>query len=202
MFTTPPRPDEYAPYYAAYVAAVPPGDVLDTLAAQLHDTVHLLAGVPDTAAARGHAPGKWSAKEVLGHVADTERAFAYRALSAARGVPGALPGFGDDAYVARAGFNARALDALLDDLIAVRSATLSLFAGMDPAALARRAVAGGAPMTARAVAWVIAGHERHHVRILRERYALRPPPAPPQAADAVATLFAGAVGRRGAGLLH
>jgi uncharacterized damage-inducible protein DinB len=109
-------------------------------------------------------------KEVVGHVADTERIFVYRALCAARAEAGVLPGFDENAYVANAGFDARTLNSLLGELTAVRRATLSFFRSLSEEQLARRVTANNKPYTARAIAWIIAGHERHHARLLAERY--------------------------------
>ena len=166
-----PAADEFAPYYARYIEAVPDGDVLDTLERQLEETVALLDTFGEGRATHRYAEGKWSVKEVVGHVTDAERIFAYRALCAARGEAGALPGFDENAYVAGAHFDGRTLNSLLGELTAVRRATLSLFRNMEPQALGRRVIANGVDVTPRAIAWIIAGHERHHQRILRERYA-------------------------------
>jgi hypothetical protein len=161
---------EFLPYYGRYVALVPPGDVLATLEAQLADTVAPARRVGEERAGHRYAPGKWSVRELVGHVVDTERIFTYRALCAARGEPAELPAFDENAYVAGADFDARSLNSLLGELTAVRRATLALFRNLGDTALARRVVANGAPMSARAVAWIVAGHERHHQQLLRERY--------------------------------
>lgn len=168
--TTPPDPAEYAAYYRRYVDTVPAGDLLVTLEKQLEELVALVDGVGEARAGHRYAEGKWSVKELLGHVADTERIFAVRTLCAARGEPADLPGFDENAYVARANFDARTLNSLLGELTAVRRATLALLRSLDEEALARRVTANGHPMTARALAWIIAGHERHHANVLRERY--------------------------------
>lgn len=172
LLATPPAADggEHLPYYAQYIALVPAGDVLAALEAQLADTVALLDALGEERAGYRYAPGKWSAREVMGHIVDTERIFAYRALCAARGEGAPLPAFDENAYVAGADFDARSLNSLMGELTAVRRATLALFRNLGEAALARRVVANGAPMSARAAAWIIAGHERHHQLLLRERY--------------------------------
>ena len=172
LLAEPPTADggEFLPYYAAYVALVPPGDVLATLAAQLDETVAVVDAVGEERAGYRYAPGKWSVREVLGHVIDTERVFAYRALCAARGESAALPPFDENAWVAGSDFDARPVGSLLGELTAVRRATLALFRNLGDAALARTVVANGAPLTARGAAWIIAGHERHHQQLLRERY--------------------------------
>ena len=165
-----PTADEYAPYYARYVSAVPEGDVLETLEHQIEETVALLAAVGESRAGHRYAEGKWSVRELVGHMADAERIFAYRALCIARGETASLPGFDEDAYVAGADFDARTLNSLLGELTTVRRSTLSLFRNLGDAALARRGTANGQSVTVRGIAWIVAGHERHHQQILRERY--------------------------------
>ena len=170
LLTTRPAPGEFAPYYARYVDAVPDGDVLETIETHLDAWVELLDRFGEARAGHRYAPGKWSVKEVIGHLADAERIFVYRALCAARGESGPLPAFDENAYVARADFDRRTLNSLLGEFTAVRRATLSLFRNLDDEALARRVVANNQPVSARAIAWIAAGHERHHARLLEERY--------------------------------
>lgn len=165
-----PDSSEYAPYYARYVDRVPAGDLLPALDAQLRDTLTLLDEFGERGSDHRYAPGKWTVKEVVGHVADTERIFAYRALRIARGDATALPSFDENAFVAHANFARRPLADLVRELEIVRQATVALFAGLDDEALVRRGTASGNPLTPRAAAYVIAGHERHHAQILRERY--------------------------------
>lgn len=169
-----PRPaaTEYAPFFEAYVAKVPAGDVLATLARQMEETVALVGGLSDARAAYRYAPGKWSIKEVVGHLADSERIFIYRALCAARGERTELPGFDENAYVATAHFDRRTLADLVAELRTVRAATVSFFAGLSDDDLARALVANKKPYTVRAMAYIIAGHERHHQEGLAERYGL------------------------------
>ncbi len=167
-----PRPDatEYVPYYGKYIGKVPEGDVLRTLEDQRRDTQQLLAGLSEAKALHRYAPGKWSIKEVIGHLADTERVFGHRALRFARADETALPGFDENAWVPAGKFDARSLTDLAAELDAVRHATIALFRGLDPAALARRGTANNNGVSVRALAWIIAGHERHHVALLHERY--------------------------------
>ena len=167
-----PRPaaDEYAPFYAGYIARVPDGDLCATLAAQLADTLTLVRGIPEARGADRYAPAKWSIKEVLGHVIDTERIMSYRALRIARGDATPLPGYEQVDYVPPGEFDRRTLADLVEELAAVRQATIQLLRHLDPAALARRGTANGTPVSARALAYIIAGHERHHVAVLRARY--------------------------------
>jgi hypothetical protein len=174
---TPPRlarplPDEYAPFYAGYVARVPEGDVLELLVRQADDTQALLSSLAPDRATYRYEPGKWSVTEVAGHLCDAERIFAYRALRFARGDETPLPGFDEAAYVPQAAFERRGLADVLGELRCLRDATLFLFRGLDDAAGLRRGVANGSPMTTRAAAYVIAGHERHHLEVLRTRYGV------------------------------
>ena len=129
----------------------------------------LLGGLSDEMARSRYAPGKWSVKEVVGHVADTERVMSYRALRFGRGDQTPLAGFEQEDFVRGASWDEVPLAVLLDDLTSVRRATLSLFRGFSDDALARQGTANGTPVTVRALAAIITGHERHHLRILRER---------------------------------
>jgi hypothetical protein len=170
--TAPARPDatEYAPDYEKYVSLVPAGDVVETLSRQIEETLALLRPVSEEQAGGAYEAGKWSVKEVVGHLLDAERVFAYRALRFARGDRTPLPGFEQDDYVAGGGFNARTLSDLLDEFAAVRRATVALLRGLDSAAWLRRGTANDSEASVRAIAHIIAGHERHHARVLRERY--------------------------------
>lgn len=161
---------EYAPYYDRYVSKVPAGDLLGTLESQRRETQLLLAGLSEQKALHRYAPGKWSIKEVIGHVTDAERVFCYRALSFARGDTNPLPSFDEQAWAPAGHFDARPLAELAAELDAVRRATIALFAGLPREALARRGVASNNAVSVQALAWIIAGHERHHVAILREWY--------------------------------
>jgi hypothetical protein len=170
LLATPPDSTEFAPYYARYVALVPDGDVLDTLERQIDETLTLLGEFGEARGGHRYAPGKWTVKEMAGHLADTERVFVYRAMCIARGETASLPGFDENAYAANAGFDARSLASILGELTTVRRATLTFFRNLDDVALARRGTANAATVTPRALAFITAGHERHHLNILRERY--------------------------------
>ena len=165
-----PAQSEFDPYYARYVDLVPEGDVIASLRAQGDATAALVARVGEERGGHRYAPGKWSVREVLGHIADTERIMAYRALRVARGDATPLPGFDENVYVAAAGFDTRSLASIAAELRAVREATVHLLAGLEPRAVGVQGSANGSPITPRALAWIIAGHERHHLAILRERY--------------------------------
>lgn len=165
-----PRADEYATYYGNYISKVPEGDLLALLATQIGDTLKLFRGIPEARGTHRYAPDKWSIKEVVGHLCDTERIMSYRALRIARADATPLPGFEQNDYVPMGGFDGRTLADLAEEFAAVREATLHLFRHLDPAALMRRGTASGNPFTPRALAYVIAGHERHHVGILKAKY--------------------------------
>ncbi|HKO14669.1 MAG TPA: DinB family protein [Gemmatimonadaceae bacterium] len=167
-----PRSDEHAEFYGAYVALVPDGDLVELLREQQQETVRLVRDLSDADAMRAYAPGKWTVKEVIGHLSDAERIFAYRALRFARGDARELAGFDETAYVPAGRFNTRRIADLLDEFQAIRTATVHLLRHLRPEELARRGTANGYAITVRAIAYVIAGHERHHAAILRERYGL------------------------------
>jgi hypothetical protein len=165
-----PGPDEYVPYFGTYVNKVPAGDILEVLEAQRVETQRLLRSLTPAQALHRYAPGKWSIKEVVGHVADAERVFAYRALRFARGDETPLASFDENKWMPFCNFDARSMSDLADELDLVRRATLALFRSFDGPAIGRRGLANGNGVSVRAVAYIIAGHERHHVDILRERY--------------------------------
>ena len=165
-----PKAGEYAEYYGRYVARVEPGDIVTTLASQIIETVDFLRSIPAEKTTAGYAPGKWSVRDIVLHVADAERVFAYRALRIGRGDTTPLASFDEKPYAATAGANARSMDALLTELLAVREATLELFAGLPLEAWDRMGTASENPVGVRALAWIIAGHEVHHREVVRERY--------------------------------
>ena len=165
-----PAAGEYAPFYAGYVAGVPDGDLLAILEGQAEETTALLAGISDQQSQHRYAPGKWTIREVLGHITDGERVFAYRALTFARGDAGPLPSFDENAWAAMSNAGRRTMKDLLAEYRAVRAATLALFRGFGDTEFARSGVASQNPITVRALAYIVAGHERHHLKILRERY--------------------------------
>ncbi len=169
---TRPAPDEYEAFYANYINLVPDGDLLDSLARQRKETQKFLGGISETQAAYRYAPDKWSIKGVVGHVVDAERVFAYRALSIGRGDPAPLPGFDEKAWAQTASFDQRTLKDLVKEYGLVRDATLALFRALPEDAWPRCGTANTFSVTVRALAWIIAGHERHHLKILRERYVM------------------------------
>jgi uncharacterized damage-inducible protein DinB len=162
-----PAATEYGAYYHTYVSKVPEGDILGILESQGRASVSLLAGLTDARADVDRGPGTWNIKEVVGHVSDTERVFAYRALRFARGDATPLPGFDQNEYMKVANFRSQALANLARELAAVRAATVALLRSFDAAAWSRGGVASGAEVTVRALAHIIAGHEKHHFDFLR-----------------------------------
>jgi len=167
-----PKPDEFFEYYGKYIALVKGEDAMPALGEQIAETVRLLAPLDEKKALHRYAPGKWSVKEVVGHLSDTERVFAYRALRMGRGDATPLAGFDEKAYTPAGRFDARPLAEILHELESVRTASVALFRGMDEEALLRRGTANGKEISVRALAWIMAGHELHHRGILVERYGV------------------------------
>ncbi len=175
-----PAPDEYPEHFQRYIDLVPDGHILATLEMQLEEAVAFLHGPAGVHPDFAYAPGKWTVKQVVGHVADTEQIFATRALRIARADATPLPSFDENAYVQHASFQDRQYHGLVDDFAAVRHATVRLLRGLPAEAWKRRGTVSGHEIGVRAIAWIIAGHELHHRRILQERY-LQAGVAAPQA---------------------
>lgn len=169
-YDTVPAASEHAPYYGRYISRVPSGDIIATLEREGEETSRLLNGLSQEQADFRYAPGKWSIKEVIGHLTDAERIFSYRALRFARGDDTPLAGFDENDYAPAGEFGGRSLEDLVADLRAARASTVALFRGLPATAMTRGGEASGARVTVRALAWITAGHELHHVTILRERY--------------------------------
>lgn len=167
-----PAADEYASFYAGYVERVPDGPILTTLEAQLATTTALLAPLSPAQCLARPTPDDWNILEVLGHLADGEIAFAYRAWRIGRGDPTALPGFEQDDYVRAGRYAERSLEDLLGAFAAQRRATIALLRGFDEAAWQRRGTVSGRPCSARAWAYIAAGHELHHIADFHERYGI------------------------------
>jgi len=163
---------EYSPFYERYISLVPDEDVLVALDQQLAETLILLRGVSEHHGAFRYEPGKWSAKEVLGHMIDTERIMAYRALRIARNDRTPLSGFEQDDYVSHGGFDRRSVASLAREFEQVRRASISLFRNLDPEAWERSGIANNVEISVRALAYIIAGHELHHKAILKDKYGL------------------------------
>ncbi|HOX25893.1 MAG TPA: DinB family protein [Candidatus Krumholzibacteria bacterium] len=170
---TRPAPGEYAPSYESYLQHVPPtDDVFDLLERQGRLVDHLVAGLSEDRAAFRYAPDKWSVKQVLGHLADSERVFAFRAVWFARGEESALPGMDENLWGRTAGADGRSVAGIGRELTALRELTLEVFASLPAEAWSRRGVANDNVLIVRAVPWIIAGHERHHLEVLRDRYGI------------------------------
>jgi hypothetical protein len=166
------RPDEteYLPYYGRYIGLVPDGNILALLSEQLDETLALLGSIPESRAGFRYAPDKWSIRELVGHVIDTERIFAYRALRFARNDKTPLPGFEQDGYISNASFDAHPLNELAEEFESVRRSTLFMLKHLDEEAWIRSGTASDAEVSVRALAYILAGHELHHRRILSDRY--------------------------------
>jgi hypothetical protein len=170
--TSRPAVGEYAPSLAGYIARVGEGeDIMAALATQLDEILAWLGGIPDARGDYRYAPDKWSIKEVVGHLSDTERVFAYRALRFGRGDATPLPGFDDQAYVPELRATDRTLGDMAEEWSHVRRATLALYRHLPPDGWIRRGIASDQPISVRALAYVIAGHARHHLETLESRYA-------------------------------
>jgi uncharacterized damage-inducible protein DinB len=173
-----PEPDEYAPYTIMYIGLLPDdGLILKHLEDNLATTTEFMRGLPEETLTYRYAEGKWTIKEILAHLIDDERIYAYRALRFARNDQTELPGFEQDDYALESGANERSLDDLLEEFAIVRRSTIALFNSFDDHVLTRSGVASGNVMSVRAVAYHIAGHERRHLNIIKERYL----PSVPQA---------------------
>lgn len=171
MTITTPQPAEFNEYYGRYISKVPPGGPLELLQAQIA-TFHRLGHLPEKDASARYAEGKWSVKEVIGHMADVERLFSYRLLHLARGDQAPLPGMDEKAWSAAAPHHARRMSALTNEMISVRFATIMLVESLDETALARAGMASTFPITARALCWILPGHAQHHLEVLREKYGI------------------------------
>jgi uncharacterized damage-inducible protein DinB len=166
----PPASSEYQPYYGKYIALVRGDDLTAALDRQIVESLTTLRGISEEKSLHRYEPGKWSIKEVIGHLVDAERIFMYRATRFARNDQTPLPGFDQDPYVAEGAFDARRWSELTEEFEHVRRSTSLFFRGLKPEAAIRSGVANDSPVTVRALGYIIAGHELHHMGILRERY--------------------------------
>jgi hypothetical protein len=165
-----PEEGEYLAYYSRYISLVPEGDIVATLRKQSEVTIPLLRGLSEAQGGFRYAPGKWSVKELVAHVSDAERVFSHRALRFARADETPLHGFDENEYVKNGSFDDYPLADIITGFENVRASTLSLFTLMSPQASLRRGKANNAEISVRALAYVIAGHELHHMNVLRTRY--------------------------------
>jgi hypothetical protein len=167
-----PKPDEAAPVYHGYIDRVTGENITEQLGDQLDQIGLLFRNVNDTAALFRYAPGKWSVKEIVGHLSDTERIFVYRLLRISREDPTPLPGYDENAYVPAGAFDGRSLASLLEEFRSVRLATITLLEGLPEAAWTRRGQANGKSISSRAIAYILVGHVTHHLAVLQERYGI------------------------------
>jgi hypothetical protein len=165
-----PAADEYREYFTKYIALVEDGELPAILTAQSARFRPLYEGISEEQSLTRYAPDKWSLRQLLGHVTDTERMFAFRAFAFTRNEPAKLFSFEQDNYVKAVDFDARSWRSLVDEFAIVRAATIALFANLTPDLLQRRGIASEATMSARAAGYIIAGHEIHHVRAIRDKY--------------------------------
>lgn len=167
-----PQPDEYDPFYQEYIELISSQNVLQALINQGQQIFTIIQKLTEEEASHRYAEGKWSVKEVLGHLIDTERIMAYRALCISRKESASLPGFDQDAYVANAEFGGRSLQNLSTEYDALRNANISLFNSFSEEQLLQKGTANEATVSVRALAYIIAGHERHHLNVLENRYGI------------------------------
>ena len=167
-----PHTTEYAPYYHTYISGVPEGDVVAIMRDSGRELNAALMAVPEQRGGFRYGEGKWTIREVIGHLIDAERVFAYRAMVFARGDATPLPSFDENAYVPTSGAEARTIASLAQELAVVRESSVLLFQSLPDDAWVRRGTASGKEISVRAIAYIIAGHPMHHLRILRERYLI------------------------------
>ena len=165
-----PEATEYAAYYGRYISLVPEGEIVAILEQQREGTAALLGSLSEAQGDHRYAPGKWSIKELVGHVADTERVFSYRAAHFSRADPAPLPSMDQEVWSSGADSGRRTLVSLAHELAAVRGATVALVRSLSPAQAMRRGIASNNEVSVRALAFMCAGHLEHHLRILKERY--------------------------------
>lgn len=172
MTLTRPPATEFPPFYAGYVASVPDGDLLQVIRDAGNDLNAALSAIPEDRGSQRYAQGKWSIRTVIGHIIDTERIFTYRALRIARSDSTPLPGFDENEFAKTAGSDARSVADLAAEMAAVRASTLHLFASFADDAWARSGMVNNGTVTVRALGYITAGHAKHHLDVLRERYGI------------------------------
>jgi len=165
-----PEPTEAAPNYHGYISRIESDDVVSVLETQLEETLSFLRGISEEKSLHRYGPDKWSIRQLLNHVNDTERIFGFRALWFARGFPGDLPGYDQDTGVAAAGADGISWAAQVEEFRSIRLATLAFLRNLPEDAWLRGGVANDNPVTVRALAYILAGHVAHHAEILKQRY--------------------------------
>jgi len=167
---TRPAEGEFLPYYGTYIDKVPTGDIVETLKSQVPETLALIRSLPEADGDKRYAPQKWSIREVVGHVIDAERIFVYRALRFARADSTPVPGFDENAFAKNAPYSRVSLANIAGELEHVRASTVHFFSNLEEQAFSRRGCANGAEISVRALAYILAGHEIHHLSVIRTRY--------------------------------
>jgi len=167
-----PEESEYDPYYQKYVALVPETEIIALLEVQSDQLRSLIEGVPEERGTFAYDDGKWTIKEVLSHLIDGERIFSYRALRIARGDKTPIEGFEQEGYIENSHANQRSFSDLLDEFTQIRRANLAFFENLDPADWIRTGTANNVEISVRSLAWIMAGHIRHHLNILTSRYSI------------------------------
>ena len=167
-----PQENEYPPFYAGYVARVPESDIVEVLSEQPKELKRVADSVTSDKELFRYAPDKWSVREIFGHLVDSERFFGHRAFCISRGDANPLPGFDENLYVSRSSYDSRPLAELVKDFSLLREANSRHLGSLDAALWPREGVANGAKVTVRALAYVMTGHVRHHLAVLRERYGI------------------------------
>jgi len=165
-----PEANEYGPYYGKYIELVPENDICAAFEAQARETAELLAGISEERSEHRYQPEKWSIKQLVGHVSDAERIFAYRTLCIARGEKSSLPGFDETDYMRNSNFDQRSLASIVREYETGRQASIAMLRGFADDIWMNMGVANNQAMSVRAIAFTFLGHERHHLKILRERY--------------------------------
>ena len=165
-----PEPHEHSPYYENYIKLVDGNDPIKLMIDQLTRTQKLFTEISEDKGGYSFAEGKWTIKEVLGHIIDTERVFAYRALSIARGEKQSLPGFEQEDYARTANYNERNLTDIIEEYKLTREANIALFKSFEDKAINRRGIANNKEITVRAILFIIPGHEEHHINIIKSKY--------------------------------
>lgn len=170
-----PDKDEYGSFYQKYIDKLGPGNIIDILRGQRDEVVTLIQSLDEEKALYRYDKGKWTIKEVIGHLLDNERVFSYRALSISRNDPEDLPGYDQEQYVKAANFNDRSLPNLREEYENLRNSNISLFNSFTEQIINRRGIANNYSMSVRAIPFIIAGHERHHLKLLESRYDIELP---------------------------
>lgn len=165
-----PQPNEFAPYYSNYINLISDDNVIAVLETQLTDTHSFLKQISEQQSLHSYAPDKWTIRQVLGHLNDTERVFCYRALWFARGFPESLPSFDQNIAVDGGGANDVSWADHVEEFRNIRLATLSFFNNLPESAWSRSGIASDNPVSVRALAYIIAGHAAHHIGVIKERY--------------------------------